>query len=154
MKYKYADAEHTAVNNLETGQSFIRPGNYLWIAYLEWIAAGGVTEPFDSRSPDEIAAEEKAIAAKRIRDDGAAKLAALGNPYSEEEQKTWDTQEAEALAWMADNSAKCPLITGMAVNRGIPISLMVQKILENAELFKDVSGKILGLQQKALDQLG
>lgn len=108
----------------------------------------------DPRTPAEIAAGAKDIAAQKIRDEASVKLAALGNPYSEEEQKTWATQESEARAWLQDNTVPCPLITGMATNRGIPLSLLVQKIIENADLFKEVSGKILGDQQKALDQLG
>jgi hypothetical protein len=46
--YKYSNAEHTAVTNLETGASGIHPGVWMWEHYQEWLANGGVTEAFDT----------------------------------------------------------------------------------------------------------
>jgi len=152
--YKFSNKEHTAVTNLTTGASGIHPGVWMWEQYQEWAKAGGVTEAFDTRTAAEIAAEEKAKEDAVIRSSGSTQLLALGNPYSPEERETWITQEAEARAWTANHSAVCPMITAMATTRGIPIALMVQKIIENADLFKGASGQILGAQQKALDLLG
>lgn len=153
MNYKYANNEHTAVNNLDTGESFISPGIWQWREYQTWVASGGITEPFDSRTQDEIAAEAKSAAEEAIRGEAAAKLLLLSSPYQKEERETWITQEAEARAWTVDNSVPCPMITAMAATRGISLALMAQKIIENADLFKVESGKILGEQQKALDEL-
>lgn len=52
--YKYSNTEHTAVTNLETGTSGIHPGVWMWEQYQEWVAAGGVTEAFDTRTSQEI----------------------------------------------------------------------------------------------------
>lgn len=56
--YKYSNAEHTAVTNLETGATGIHPGVWMWEQYQEWVNAGGITEAFETRSPEQVAADE------------------------------------------------------------------------------------------------
>lgn len=46
MKYKFANEEGTVVNNLETGAYGIHPGVWMWQQYLDYVAAGGLTEAF------------------------------------------------------------------------------------------------------------
>jgi hypothetical protein len=85
-----------------------------------------------------------------IRRIGAEKLESLASPYTPQERTTWITQEEEAYRWLNDNSAQTPMISRMATVRGITIQSMIDKILENAVLFKEVSGLILGTQQKLI----
>lgn len=54
--YKYSNKEHTTVTNVETGASGIHPGNWMWRGYQDWIVAGGITEPFQSK--EELLAQE------------------------------------------------------------------------------------------------
>ena len=56
--YKYSNAEHTAVKNLTTGATGIHPGVWMWEQYQEWVNTGGVTEAFETRSPEQVAADE------------------------------------------------------------------------------------------------
>jgi len=88
-----------------------------------------------------------------IRSGGSTRLTALANPYSAEERESWTQQQAEAKEFQADTDCECSLIRAMATNRGIPLPLLAGKILENAALFKTVSGQILGTQQQLLDRI-
>jgi hypothetical protein len=151
--YKFSNAEHTAVDNLATKQRGIHPGVYLWEDYLKFVAAGGATEPFDARTLETAATAVREEAAHTIRQQYAALLRDLVRPYLEEERASHLAQEAEALQWQADNAAPCVLIRNMAANRGIPVGIMVEKILENAALYRAECGRLLGLQQKELDEL-
>lgn len=58
--YKYSCADEKTVTNLETGATGIHPGGWMWEEYQNWIASGGITEPFDARSPSEILGADKA----------------------------------------------------------------------------------------------
>ena len=54
MAYKFANPEHTEVNNITTGSMGIHPGNWMWEEYQEWLQTGGTTEPFETRTPEQI----------------------------------------------------------------------------------------------------
>jgi len=100
-----------------------------------------------------IAAEAKAEKEKEIRERYQAILYSIGEPYMAAERETWKTQEEEALDWSADPDSPCPMIRAMAAVRGIAMEVMVEKILSNAELFRQASGQVLGAQQRELDLL-
>lgn len=65
--YKFADKEHKTVTNLTTGHTCIHPGVWLWRGYEKWVEEGGVTEPFDTRTPQKIAAAEAKVAQAKQR---------------------------------------------------------------------------------------
>lgn len=64
--YKFADKDNTTVTNLETGTTGIRPGNWQWDKYQEWVATGGITEPF--LTIQEVEAEYLATEERKIRE--------------------------------------------------------------------------------------
>lgn len=86
-----------------------------------------------------------------IRTAAARAMELLASPYLPQERESWDTQYKEATEWLADNSSSVPMITAMANNRGIPIAEMVAKVMENANLYRDTIGALLGKQQALLD---
>lgn len=88
-----------------------------------------------------------------IRAEGGRRLEALASPYGPEERETWTTQQREAREWLADNAANVPMITALARYRGITISELVSRIMENVGLFETASGVILGQQQGLLDSI-
>lgn len=90
---------------------------------------------------------------KEIRSGGSARLLALATPYSAEERESWPQQKEEALEFQRDQLCTCAMIRNMANTRGIAVNLMVDKILENADLFKAFAGQILGKQQRLIDQI-
>ena len=120
---------------------------------VQVIDLGPLPDGYTSEPVPFTAAEIREQSAVEIRQRYAALLRALVEPYTEEERASHLAQEAEALAWQADSSAPCSLIRAMAENRGIPIEIMVEKILENASLYRAEAGRLLGLQQKELDDL-
>lgn len=80
-------------------------------------------------------------------------LNALTETYPDRETITFERQEREAREWQADNNASVPFITALAQNRGMEMSVLVEKILAKADLFSTASGTLIGLRQKYEDQL-
>lgn len=44
--YKYSTKDSNSVTNLATGATGITPGNWMWQVYQDWVAAGGITQPY------------------------------------------------------------------------------------------------------------
>lgn len=95
----------------------------------------------------------KAYIEKTLRAKGELKLAAIQHPYADYEAKTWDVQLQEALAYQANPASSVPLLSQLALERGITLEVLVAKVMENANAFRTASGSILGQQQKFLDEL-
>jgi hypothetical protein len=88
-----------------------------------------------------------------LRAEGSLRLSALAAPYLPAERETWATQQSEARAWSLDPAASTPMLSAMALARGISLSDLAGKVLENVALFEAASGAILGQQQALLDTL-
>lgn len=88
-----------------------------------------------------------------IRTKYATLMAQVSSPYKLEERETWFTQLKEADEWLLDNTANTPMLTALAVARGISVSSLVEKIKENDALFRAAIGALLGQQQRELDLL-
>jgi hypothetical protein len=89
----------------------------------------------------------------RIRATGAKLLTNIAGEYMAEERETWTEQKAQAEAYLADNTADCPMLTAFANGRGIPISLLAQGIVDNNALFQTASGQVMGAMYALLDQV-
>ena len=75
----------------------------------------------------------------------------LTSSYTEEEQKTWNTQLEEAKAYLADNSTSTPMLIEIA--DGNDIGVLAQKIVDKANFLKVESGKLLSWKNRELKQL-
>lgn len=73
--------------------------------------------------------------------------------YPDAETRTWDRQEAEARAWLLDNTATTPLIDGMSAARGMDKAELVQRIIANADDWVAFMAFNTGKRQKLLDQI-
>ncbi len=89
----------------------------------------------------------------QIREVFSRKLATIAAPYYPTERETWHVQQREAEAYLADSTATMPMITALASARGIAVPALVDKIMENVNLFRTASGQILGQQQAKLDSV-
>ena len=79
-KYKYANAEGTAVNDTEKGIYGIHPGVYLWAEVEEWVKKGNTIESFETpaeklnkslkAAESKMSAEKKAARDRGILVDG------------------------------------------------------------------------------------
>ena len=76
------------------------------------------------------------------------KMKQLVSKYTEEEQKTWNTQLEEAKAYLADNSASVPMLTEIA--DGVDIGILAQKIVDKATFLQVESGKLLAWKNREL----
>ena len=82
-----------------------------------------------------------------------AALAALTADYPESELLTFDKQEAEARALLADPEAATPFLTPLAAARGLETEELARKVIAKADAFTTASGHVIGLRQKDEDRL-
>ena len=73
--------------------------------------------------------------------------------YPEFEKTTWPDQQAEALAWDADNTKPTPYIDGLALQRGIDRVTYLQKTVAKVNAYRDAAQKLVGQRQKYVDQV-
>lgn len=82
-----------------------------------------------------------------------AALAALTASYPSSELLTFDKQEAEARALLADPEASTPFLTPLAAARGMETEELARKVIAKADAFTTASGHVIGLRQKDEDRL-
>lgn len=82
-----------------------------------------------------------------------AALAALTASYPASELLTFDKQEAEARALLADPEASTPFLTPLAAARGMETEELARKVIAKADAFTTASGHVIGLRQKDEDRL-
>lgn len=98
---------------------------------------------------------EEAKAAKLAEINTAANktIAALTTTYPDREISTFDKQEAEARAYMADPEAPTPLLSALAKARDIDMDELVKRVIAKADAFAAASGYIIGQRQALEDQI-
>ena len=79
------------------------------------------------------------------------KMKALTSKYTEEEQKTWQTQLEEAKAYLANNTTPTLMLTEIA--DGTDIQTLAQNIVAKAEFLKIESGKLLAWKNRELAKI-
>lgn len=79
-------------------------------------------------------------------------LESLTPTYPERELTTFDKQESEARAYLAEGTASTPLLSALAQARGIELAELVQRVIAKADTFAAASGCIIG-QRQALEDL-
>ena len=73
--------------------------------------------------------------------------------YPQTEIESFYRQEKEALAWRADNNAETPMLKQVAMVRGVPFDVLVEKVIEKASQFAVAIGLIIGQRQAFEDRL-
>lgn len=78
----------------------------------------------------------------------------ITSTYTAEDIASFPTQEAEAKAWDANNSAPTPLLDFMLANRPtVDKETLVTRILGNSVAYKQIAGPAIGKKQYLEDQL-
>jgi len=90
-------------------------------------------------------------AKNRIIQQANAAGQALESLYPEIEKRTFPKQEAEALAFVEDSSAVVPILAAISVARGVPVSVLADKVIENTVVYTAQVGTLAGARQKADD---
>lgn len=80
-------------------------------------------------------------------------IATLTPTYPDDERLTFDKQEAEARAWLADNSTPTPFVDALATGRQMDKAELVNRIIAKADAFAIASGLITGQRQRYEDLL-
>lgn len=74
-------------------------------------------------------------------------LSEIKQSYPKSEVDSWPKQEAEAVAGGG------PLTSSLALARGIPLELLLEKILLKSEAYAQISGQIIGTRQALEDRI-
>lgn len=109
-----------------------------------------------TRTPEEEAERLKAIKANKLAEINNAyqqAIATLTPTYPDDERLTFDKQEAEASAWLADNSTPTPFVDALASGRQMEKAELVSRIIAKADAFALASGSLTGQRQRYEDML-
>lgn len=72
--------------------------------------------------------------------------------YPQAEIDSFYRQEKEALTKKSNPNAETPMLSSIALSRGVSLDVLVDKVLEKAELFASIMGGIIGQRQKFEDR--
>lgn len=73
--------------------------------------------------------------------------------YPQTEIESFYRQEKEALAWQADHSTSTPMLSQIARVRGVPLDVLIEKVIEKSAQFAVAIGIIIGQRQAFEDHL-
>nr|DAI25270.1 MAG TPA: hypothetical protein [Caudoviricetes sp.] len=118
--------------------------------FYEW---DGKAWAIDKAKQTEILAKEKEELILQLADKTDALKAGLLVGYPQTEIDSFYRQEKEALAWQADNKAETPMLKKIAELRGVPFEVLVEKVIEKANILADTIGGIIGIRQKIEDRI-
>lgn len=149
----YGD-ELTIRNELQLADEESLPSDVLQISEEEWedskfkayIEGGKIV-----LGPE--LAELKATKLAEINTAYQQAIAEMTPGYPDDERLTFDKQEAEARAWMADSSASTPFVDALAAGRQMNKAELVGRIIAKADAFTLASGSLTGQRQRYEDLL-
>ena len=167
------DAPFAAPANLHALQWNGQRGHIEWTDDLNWpleaeayeeevapyVALWQAEKSLRDKAAAEAAEEYNSLAstkARKLAEINAAcdaALAALTAGYPSSELLTFDKQEAEARALLADPEAATPFLTPLAAARGLETEDLARKVIAKADAFTTASGHVIGLRQKDEDRL-
>ena len=73
--------------------------------------------------------------------------------YPQTEIESFYRQEKEALAWQADHNTPTPMLSQIARVRGVPLEVLIRKVIEKSAQFAVSIGIIIGQRQAFEDRL-
>lgn len=95
----------------------------------------------------------KAVKLNEINTAYQKAIATLTPTYPDDERLTFDKQEQEARAWLADSSTPTPFVDALAVGRQMEKAELVSRIIAKADAFALASGSLTGQRQRYEDML-
>lgn len=73
--------------------------------------------------------------------------------YPQTEIESFYRQEKEALTWQADHNTPTPMLSQIARVRGVPLEMLIEKVIEKSAQFAVAIGIIIGQRQAFEDRL-
>ena len=112
----------------------------------EWDGKEWIISPAKQNA---LFAEQKESLIAQLANKTDALKAGLLVGYPQTEIDSFYRQEKEALAWQAET----PMLKQIALLRGVPFEILVQKVIEKSEMFAMVIGAIIGQRQQLEDRI-
>ena len=142
--------------NIETGElqgylvngSMFVPldkGNTHYQEVQEWIANGGSIEPAYTDVERFNYVKNKKL--DEINHAFEAEMRLITSQYPETERLSWDKQEQEARAFLADNTVVTPLLDAITTTRNIDKTTLAQRIIDKADAYALAVGSAIGKRQ-------
>lgn len=98
-------------------------------------------------------AQQKASLLNKLADKADQLKNGLLAGYPQTEIESFYRQEKEALAWQADHSTSTPMLSQIARVRGVPLEMLIEKVIEKSSQFAVAIGIIIGQRQAFEDRL-
>lgn len=111
------------------------------------------TEADELSNPPPSLADLRVITLRTIATSCDAEINAVKAGYPESEILTWDKQETEARAFIADAQAATPLLDALSVAREIAKAELAARVIAKADAFAAYTGALIGKRQKLEDQM-
>lgn len=130
------------------------PQSVLQVTEKDWDAAGNIARVEEGKIV--IGASMDMLKAKKIDEINAAyqqAIAEMTPGYPDDERLTFDKQEAEARAWLADNTTSTPFVDALSIGRQMDKAELVSRIIAKADAFAIASGLLTGQRQRYEDLL-
>ena len=112
---------------------------------LEWEISG--------EKQTALFAQQKESLLNKLADKADQLKNSLLAGYPQTEIESFYRQEKEALAWQADHSTPTPMLSQIARVRGVPLDILISKVIEKSAQFAVVIGIIIGQRQAFEDRL-
>lgn len=107
----------------------------------------------ENQEPTVTLASVKAAKLAEINAAADVAISTMTATYPPGEVATFDKQEVEARAYLADATAPTPLLSALSTARGVELSELVRRVIVRADAFAVASGTIIGQRQALEDQL-
>lgn len=88
-----------------------------------------------------------------IKRSAQAAADAYMSSYPEFETLTWESQEREARAYVADSEVATPTLAPIAQARGLSVADLAQRVIAKADAFRAAAAAIMGQRQALEDQI-
>lgn len=128
---------------------------------IEWIPCPKDTQPgqlyvrTDKKFIDQPLSleQEKLVSLVHLKNLYKKLIDDVTSEYDQNEIITWSIQVEEAKDLLKDPNSEAYFLRALALSRGIPLPILVGKVIENNNLFRQVTGKITGDRQRFEDRI-
>lgn len=148
VAFRFRDPNTTTANATEVVVDYLPK----FFVCGKWGWDGEKLEPL-AEYAEEVLAEARAAKIAEVNDAYEAAVAVYTGPYPASEQRLFDKQELEAIAWKANNEAVTPFLDALASGRQMEKSEIVEKILNKATPYSTATGYFTGLRGRYKDQI-
>lgn len=112
-----------------------------------------LTWEISSEKQTALFAQQKESLLNKLADKADQLKNGLLAGYPQTEIESFYRQEKEALAWQADHSTSTPMLSQIARVRGVPLEMLIEKVIEKSSQFAVAIGIIIGQRQAFEDRL-